>query len=145
MKFDFHLGTIDDVLEVDTQIPEFDGRTTASKLMAKLTGKVHLILIASHNKKPIAYKIGYEVSNAEFYSWLGGVDPNYRKQGVATKLREQQELWALNHGYSAISVKSMNQYQAMLQLLISSGYQISGYEDNGCTASSKIKFIKQLN
>ena len=145
MKFDFHLGTIDEVLEVDTQIPEFDGRTTANKLMAKLTGKVHLILIASHNKKPIAYKIGYEVSDIEFYSWLGGVDPNYRKKGVATKLREQQESWALNHGYSAISVKSMNQYQAMLQLLISSGYQISGYEDNGCTASSKIKFIKQLN
>jgi hypothetical protein len=39
----------------------------------------------------------------------------------------------------------MNQYQAMLQLLISSGYQISGYEDNGCTATSKINFIKQLN
>lgn len=113
--------------------------------MAKLTGKVHLILIASHNKKPIAYKIGYEVSDTEFYSLLGGVDPNYRQKGVATKLREQQESWALNHGYSAISVKSMNQYQAMLQLLISSGYQISGYEDNGCTASSKIKFIKQLN
>ncbi|MEO3682437.1 GNAT family N-acetyltransferase [Shewanella vesiculosa] len=145
MKFDFRLGTVDEVLEVDAQIPEFDGRTTASKLMAKLTGKAHLILIASHNMKPIAYKIGYEISNTEFYSWLGGVDPNYRKQGVATKLREQQELWALNHGYSAISVKSMNQYQAMLQLLISSGYQISGYEDNGCTASSKVKFIKQLN
>lgn len=145
MNFDIHLGTIDEVLYVDAKISEFDGRTTASKLMAKLTGKVHLILIASHNKKPIAYKIGYEVSNAEFYSWLGGVDPNYRKQGVATKLLEQQELWAINHGYSAISVKSMNQYQAMLQLLISNDYQISGYEDNGCTASSKIKFIKQLN
>ncbi|WP_208892251.1 hypothetical protein [Vibrio anguillarum] len=65
MKFDFRLGTIDEVLEVDAQIPEFDGRTTASKLMAKLTGKTHLILIASHNEKPMAYKIGYEISNTE--------------------------------------------------------------------------------
>lgn len=145
MKLDIRLGTIDEVLQVDVQIPEFDGRTTASKLGTILSGKAHLILIASHNEKPIAYKIGYEISNSEFYSWLGGVQPNYRKKGVATKLLDHQELWALNHGYSVISVKSMNQYKAMLQLLISNGYQISGYEDNGCTASSKIKFIKHLN
>ncbi|MGL4476149.1 MAG: GNAT family N-acetyltransferase [Shewanella sp.] len=145
MKFDFRLGTIAEVLEVDAQIPEFDGRTTANKLMATLTAKAHLILIASHNDKPMAYKIGYEISDTEFYSWLGGVAPNYRKQGVATKLREQQELWALNHGYSAISVKSMNQYQAMLQLLIASGYQISGYQDHGSPDNSKIKFIKKLS
>ncbi len=144
MKFDFHVGTIDEVLDVDAQIPEFDGRTTANKLMTKLADKANLILIASHDNKPMAYKIGYEVSNTEFYSWLGGVAPKYRKQGVATELRKLQESWAIDNGYSAISVKSMNQYPAMLQLLISSGYQISGYEDNGCVTSSKIRFIKRL-
>ncbi|EAQ31728.1 MULTISPECIES: GNAT family N-acetyltransferase [Idiomarina] len=145
MKLDIRSGTIEEVLKVNVQIPEFDGRTTASKISTKLTGKAHLILVASHAEKPIAYKIGYEISDTEFYSWLGGVIPNYRKKGVATKLREKQESWALNHGYSTISVKSMNRYRAMLQLLISNGYYISGYEDNGCVASSKIKFIKHLN
>lgn len=145
MKFDIHLGTIDEVLEIDAQIPEFDGRTTSNKLITKLTGKTHLILIASHNKQPIAYKIGYEISSSEFYSWLGGVCPNYRKKGVATQLRVQQELWAIDNGYRVISVKSMNRYQGMLQLLISSGYRISGYEDNGDVDNSKINFIKQLS
>ena len=91
MKFDFHVGTIDEVLDVDAQIPDFDGRTTINKLMTKLTDKANLILIASHDNKPMAYKIGYEVSNNEFYSWLGGVAPKYRKQGVATELRKLQE------------------------------------------------------
>jgi len=144
MHFDFRIGTIDDVLAVDVKIPEFDGRTTAEKLTERLADKSNLILVAYDQHLPIAYKIGYEISNIEFYSWLGGVAPQYRKLGVATKLREKQESWALDSGYDAISVKSMNQYPAMLQLLISSGYQISGYEDNGCVSRSKIQFIKYI-
>ena len=144
MKFDFHVGTIDEILAVDAQIPEFDGRTTKDKLAARLADKPGLILIACHDGQPMAYKVGYEISKDEFYSWLGGVAPEYRKQGIATELRKQQESWAIEHGYSAISVKSMNKYPAMLQLLISSGYQISGYEDNGSADTSKIRFIKQL-
>ncbi|GAL27803.1 acetyltransferase GNAT family [Vibrio variabilis] len=54
------------------------------------------MLIAAHNNKPIAYKIGYELSEAEFYSWLGGVSIDYRKLGIATELREQQEAWGLS-------------------------------------------------
>jgi len=145
MTFDFHIGTISEVLTVDAQIPEFDGRTTETKLTNKLADKAHLILIARHDDKPVAYKIGYEICHSEFYSWLGGVAPKYRKQGVATELRKRQESWAIGKGYRTISVKSMNQYPAMLQLLISSGYQISGYEDNGSTSNSKIMFIKGLS
>lgn len=140
----YHIGTKDDVLAIDARIPEFDGRTTASKLAARLDDKRHLILVASDNKQPIAYKLGYEVSGSEFYSWLGGVVPAYRKQGVATELRKRQEAWAIEKGYCAISVKSMNQYPAMLQLLISSGYQVSGYQDNGSVNNSKICFLKLL-
>jgi GNAT superfamily N-acetyltransferase len=144
MSIEVHVGTIDDVLAVDTKIPEFDGRTTFNKIVGKLSGKASLILIASHNQLPIAYKVGYAVSKTEFYSWLGGVAPDYRKQGIATQLRQQQEAWALTHGYKAISVKSMNRYPAMLQMLISSGYQITGYEENGAIDTSKIKFFKDL-
>ncbi|MDD9177605.1 MULTISPECIES: hypothetical protein [Aliivibrio] len=38
----------------------------------------------------------------------------------------------------------MNRYPAMLHLLISSGYHISGYEEEGSTDKSKIKFIKYI-
>ncbi len=134
------LGTLEDVLKVDGQIPEFDGRTTLQKLTSRIADKPHLILIACVETLPIGYKIGYQLNNDEFYSWLGGVSPKYRKQGIATALRHAQEKWAKQHGYKSISVKSMNRYPAMLQLLISSGYQISGYIDNGDVHSSKIQF-----
>ncbi|WP_019615336.1 GNAT family N-acetyltransferase [Psychromonas ossibalaenae] len=144
MNYDFHIGTIADVLKVDSQIPEFDGRNTAEKIMKKLADKNALMLIASFNKKPVAYKIGYELSQTEFYSWLGGVSSDHRKQGIATQLRKKQERWAADKGYESISVKSMNRFPAMLQMLIGSGYQISGYQDNGSAANSKICFIKHL-
>ncbi|HBF45439.1 MAG TPA: GNAT family N-acetyltransferase, partial [Shewanella frigidimarina] len=48
------------------------------------------------------------------------------------------------NGFKSIKVKSMNQFPAMLQMLIASGYQICGYENNGSIAESKIEFIKFL-
>ncbi|GLR74536.1 GNAT family N-acetyltransferase [Aliivibrio sifiae] len=144
MKVEIRQGTIDDVIYVDHQIPEFDARNTKEKLSSKLNGLEHLILIAFENEQPVAYKLGYQRSVTEFYSWLGGVIPNTRKKGIATQLRLTQEQWAKEKGYQSISVKSMNRYPAMLQLLISSGYAISGYEDTGSVESSKIKFQKSM-
>ena len=144
MEIEVRKGTIDDVVEVDAQIPEFDGRNTKEKLEQRLSDIPHLILIATHNGQPVAYKMGYELSNLEFYSWLGGVVPTARKKGIATQLRLAQESWAHEKGYKAISVKSMNRYPAMLQLLISSGYHISGYDEEGSTDESKIRFIKHI-
>lgn len=145
MKIEIRQGTIEDVIEVDTQIPEFDGRNTKEKLEQRLGDIPHLILIATHNDQPVAYKMGYELSQFEFYSWLGGVIPTARKNGIATQLRLAQERWVREHGYQTISVKSMNRYPAMLQLLISSGYHVSGYEDQGSTDNSKIRFIKRMS
>lgn len=145
MEIRCEAGTIDEVLLVDAQIPEFTKQTGRQRLESRLLDKRHLILVAKVNGTPVAYKIGYQLTNDQFYSWLGGVHPNYRKQGIATQLRQQQETWAQAAGYSAISVKSMNRYPAMLQLLISSGYSINGYEDNGDELESKILFIKRLS
>lgn len=144
MKIEIRQGTVEDVVMVDAQIPEFDGRNTKEKLEQRLSDIPHLILIATHNDQPMAYKMGYELTSDEFYSWLGGVIPKARKNGIATQLRLAQESWAHNQGYTAISVKSMNRYPAMLQLLISSGYHVSGYEDKGSTDKSKIMFIKKM-
>lgn len=137
-------GTIEELISIDLLVPEFEQKHTIEKLRERLADKANLILVARENGRPIAYKLGYEISSNEFYSWLGGVLPQYRKQGIATKLREAQENWAVENGYKRISVKSMNQFPAMLQLLIGSGYQITGYEDNGSPDNSKIKFSKRL-
>ena len=149
MDIKIQTGTIEDVLTVDAQIPEFDGYATKQRLNEKLIGKNALILIATGNNKGndnkhIAYKLGYELNDNEFYSWLGGVVPTYRKQGIATQLRLAQEQWVKDNGYKLIRVKSMNRFPNMLQLLISSGYKISGYEDNGDEDNSKVRFVKYV-
>lgn len=144
MSITCDIGTIEDVLAIDSKISEFEEYNTLQKLNNRLLNKTSLILIAKYNCELAGYKIGYDLTDTEFYSWLGGVLPDYRNLGIASKLREKQECWALNSGYSLISVKSMNRFSSMLHLLISSGYKISGYEDNGTIDNSKIKFVKLL-
>lgn len=144
MTITIEVGSIEQVLFIDSHINEFDGTTTRESIESKLKNRAHLILIAKYDGVLAGYKIGYALSNSEFYSWLGGVSSDYRKRGIATKLRNCQEQWAISSGYSAIRVKSMNRYPAMLQLLISSGYKINDYENIGSVDNSKIHFIKQL-
>jgi hypothetical protein len=35
--------------------------------------------------------VGYELSDGQFYSWLGGVIPEHRQMKVASQLRQLQE------------------------------------------------------
>ena len=100
--------------------------------------------MAKVNGGAVGYKLGYALSSSVFYSWLGGVIPAYRQMGIASSLSQQQEDWARKSGYEHVEVKSMNRYPAMLQLLISSGYRITGYEDRGDENTSKICFSKTL-
>jgi len=123
---------------------EFNDFTDKELFSSRLQDKTPIIITATYQDQLAGYKIGYKKSKDEFYSWLGGVVPEYRKMGIATKLRLFQEEWVLKAGYTKISVKSMNCYPAMLQLLIRGGYKINGYQDNGDADSSKIKFIKYL-
>jgi len=62
-------------LIVDSQIPEFDGRNTLSKLQVKCADIEHLVLVAYIDNKPEAYKLGYALDSNTFYSWLGAVAP----------------------------------------------------------------------
>ncbi|GLS83263.1 GNAT family N-acetyltransferase [Paraferrimonas haliotis] len=145
MTIKIAIGNIEQAIAVEAQIPEFEQVGTYTKLAERLADKSHLILIAFDADTPVAYKVGYPLSNQEFYSWLGGVIPSHRKRGIATLLRQEQEIWVQEQGYRCISVKSMNRFPAMLQLLIDSGYQISGYIDKGTPDTSKICFTKSLN
>lgn len=93
------IGTLDDVLQVDAGIPEFDGRTTRALLEERLAGKSTLILIARAEGRAVAYKLGYAISEREFYSWLGGVLPEYRRKGIASELRQAQEAWEIGRAH----------------------------------------------
>ena len=143
MAYQYRAGTIDEILVVHRAIPEFDRPITESVLMERL-GQTSLVLVATRGERIVGYKAGYAKDDQTFYSWLGGVLPEHRGQGVADTLRERQEQWARSRGYRQLRVKSMNRFPAMLQMLISRGYQICGYEEAGGSDRSKIVFSKTL-
>lgn len=126
---DVREATLDEVLEVEAQIDEFDGKYDPRRYAKQLDGREHLCLVATIDGKLVGYKVGYATSTEEFRSWFGGVIPSARRQGVATALREAQEQWVAAHGYKRIRCGSKNDFPEMLRLLIGAGYEIVAVED----------------
>jgi len=62
----------------------------------------YLILLAIDAGEVVGYKIGYEDRTGRFYSWLGGVHPQFRGQGIASELMRKQHEWCRDHKYKVI-------------------------------------------
>lgn len=98
---------------------------TSDDLINKMTSKPQLLVItAMDDKKVIGYKIGYEIDSNKFYSWLGGVDTNYRKYGVASMLMKKQHQYLKENGYNVVQTKTMNKWRSMLVLNIKNGFDV---------------------
>ncbi len=145
MSIRIEIGSAVDVVAISKQIPEFEQTITLERLQSWLDGVVGLILIAKLGEVPVGYKVGYQLTEDIFYSWLGGVIPEHRQHGVATSLLNYQERWVRDSGYKQIKVKSMNRFPMMLNLLISNGYKIIGIEKRVGIFERKILFVKELS
>jgi predicted N-acetyltransferase YhbS len=76
--------------------------------------------VALKDKKVVGYKIGYALNREQFYSWLGGVDADFRNQGIASALMEQQHHHVKESGYKAVQTQTKNKWRSMLILNIGS-------------------------
>ena len=95
------------------------------ELLLKMKDKPQLSFnIALDIEKVVGFKIGYELDENKFYSWLGGVDPNYRKRGIALTLMEQQHEYIKGKGYQIVQTKTMNKWRGMLILNIKNGFDV---------------------
>ncbi|KZX02181.1 GCN5 family acetyltransferase [Pseudoalteromonas luteoviolacea] len=144
MQYLVEQGTLDELSEIEQQIPEFDNPKSKDTIVARLQNRRSLLLVAKVNGKPVAYKLGYEKSTQHFYSWLGAVIPEYRGSGIAQSLLNEQERWCLEQGYEFISVKSMNKFKSMLMMLLKNNYHIVACNPVNDGTDSKIKFLKLL-
>jgi predicted GNAT superfamily acetyltransferase len=98
---------------------------TSDDLINKMKSKHQLLVItAMYGKKVIGYKMGYEIDDVKFYSWLGGVDPIYRNQGIAYTLMEKQHQYLKEKGYYVVQTKTMNKWRSMLVLNIKNGFDV---------------------
>ncbi|MEZ9563686.1 GNAT family N-acetyltransferase [Vibrio artabrorum] len=137
-------GSLEEVVSVVEQIPEFAKKESVTSLSERLAGKKSLILVAEEAGVLLGFKIGYELDQDAFYSWLGGVSPLARKKGVAQAQLDAQEQWAQQQGYQQLKVKSRNQFPAMLRLLLRNGYRIEKLEEKEDINDHRIHFLKQI-
>lgn len=74
------------------------------------------------------FKLGYRRGEDLFYSWLGGVHPETRGQGVARDLMERQHSWAAAAGYASVETRTRAANAAMIVLNLRAGFTIAGFE-----------------
>ncbi|MEL6349491.1 MAG: GNAT family N-acetyltransferase [Myxococcota bacterium] len=83
-------------------------------------------LVALDGDDVIGFKLGYSDRPGRFYSWLGGVAPEYRRQGIAAELMRRQHERCVAAGYTRIRTHTTNDHKPMLLLNIRSGFDIIG-------------------
>ena len=74
------------------------------------------------------FKLGYRRGDALLYSWLGGVHPRLRGQGVASELMERQHAHAAAAGYRFVETRTRAANNPMILLNLRHGFHITGFE-----------------
>ena len=112
-----------------------------SELRSKFGVLAH---IAFSGHEACGYKIGYEQSPKKFYSWVGGVTPRFRNQGIAKALMEAQHKLVREKGYQWITTQTKNSFKEMLILNIRSGFEITGVRKSLGSDEQAIMLEKKL-
>ncbi|VEB97895.1 Glutathione transferase fosA [Cedecea lapagei] len=137
-------ASLAELLELYHRMPEFEDCRSVADLQARLSTNQSSSLIACVNGVPAGFKLGYALGETEFYSWLGGVLPEYRRDGVAQALLAAQEKWAVEQGYRTLTVKTRNKFRGMLIMLLKNGYQIVETERKGTPSEYRLRLQKSL-
>jgi len=154
---------------------EFPRKKTAAEIVRRLSGRAHLILLANAPLPddrgtivPVSFKVAHEITVHEtepkladlvsrlrdcvrfdgrrvLYTWIGGTRRDWRGQGHFRALTEQQEAWALEHGFDEIIVKTKNRFYEMRGTLDHLRFEVVKYERNAAdNAESKVYLSKKL-
>ncbi len=102
-----------------------------------------LLFENDHEGQAVGFKLGYRFSAQTYYSWLGGVIPAARKQGVAAKLMVAQHDWAADQGYRYIETRTRTHNRAMIIVNLKAGFQIVGL-DCGSSGALNVLLRKPL-
>ncbi|RYF69527.1 MAG: GNAT family N-acetyltransferase [Cytophagaceae bacterium] len=125
-------AVLDKLLDLLTDIFTNQSREEwLTDLTTKATYPGFQLIVALDGDRVVGCKIGYDwqpysQSTTTFYSWLGGVDPAYRGQGIASELMRLQHGACILAGYGIIRTHTYNQWHDMLILNLRHGFQIIG-------------------
>lgn len=102
------------------------------------------MLAAEVEREPVGFVVGYECIPTTYFSWLCGVMPHSRREGVATQLMQAQVAWAADHHYPFIRFECQNQHRPMLHLAIGEGYDLVGMRYDTDSGNNVAIFEKDL-
>lgn len=138
-------GSVEEVVQLSRSLPEFLNPHTEDVYDERLKGKLHLIAVAEVDQQLAGFKVGYDkFGDSSFYTWMGGVLPEYRKMGVARSLANFQESFVRKNGFDSIILKTRNRHKNMLLFALSSGFQIIGFEPERVNRESRILLKRDL-
>jgi GNAT superfamily N-acetyltransferase len=153
---------------------EYRRRKTAAEIVSRLKNRDHLILMATAplpddpgTVVPVSYKVAHEIRSSEdipkladlvdrlgdhvdfngrriLYTWIGGTRRDWRGQGHFRALTEQQEAWAIEHGFDEILVKTKNRFYEMRGTLDHLHFDVVKYEPHPDNRESKVYLGKKL-
>ena len=102
------------------------------------------MLVGILEERHVGFAVGFELMPTTYFSWLCGVLPDFRRQGIATQLIQAQQAWAIEHKYEMIRFECLNQHRAMLHVAITEGYDHVGIRWDIATANNVVIFEKDL-
>jgi hypothetical protein len=158
-QYDLEQGALE-IQYLEEFFGEFPRKKTAAEIARRLTGRAHLILLATAplpddrgTVVPVSYKVAHEICADErdpkladlvarlrahvqfdgrrvLYTWIGGTRRDWRGQGQFRALTEQQEIWAIEQGFDEIVVKTKNKFYEMRGTLDHLRFEVVKYERN---------------
>ena len=173
-QYDLEQGALE-IQYIEEYFGEFPRKKTAVEIMNRLQGRSHLILLANASLPddpgtvvPVSFKVAHEITMDEtepklvdlvgrlhqyvhfpgrrvLYTWIGGTRRDWRGQGHFRALTEQQEFWAIEHGFDEIVVKTKNKFYEMRGTLDHLRFEVVKYERHAAdNAESKVYLSKKL-
>ena len=138
-------ASLKEIFQVHQLIPEFSDKKGLDFYTTRLANVLYLALVAEWDGGLVGFKVGYQSDRTEtFYSWMGGVVPEFRKFGVATALADFQESWAMEKGFKDIFFKTRNRFPAMISFGLNRGFKIIKVIPKGGVEDYRIVMIKGL-
>jgi GNAT superfamily N-acetyltransferase len=158
-QYDLEQGALE-IQYIEEFFGEFPRKKTAAEIIGRLSGRRHLILLATAalpddpgTVVPVSFKVAHEIAIPEaepkladlvhrlgncvtfpgrrvLYTWIGGTRRDWRGQGFFRALTEQQELWAIEQGFDEIVVKTKNKFYDMRGTLDHLRFEVCQYERN---------------
>ncbi len=132
--------------DLSLKIPEFQPIYYPLKTWEKrLLNREYIALVAYHNDMAAGFKVGYFQNEKVFYSWMGGVLPDFRKLGIGKTLARTQENLLKERKVELLTMKTRNRNKAMLIMAIKNEFKITKAEHRGeDILNSRIYLQKKL-